>query len=82
MPGGFRLPPSKQNVDWLDDDTLILDRDWGPGTMTESGYGFIVKTLERGQSLEQATEVFRGTAEDVAASALGAARPAGGPPRR
>jgi prolyl oligopeptidase len=66
--GGFRLPHSKQNVDWLNDDTLILDRDWGPGTMTESGYGFIVKTLKRGQSLDQAIEVFRGKPSDVSVS--------------
>jgi prolyl oligopeptidase len=52
--GGFNLTRSKQGVDWLDDDTLILNRDWGPGTMTESGYGFIVKTLKRGKPLEAA----------------------------
>jgi prolyl oligopeptidase len=63
--GGFSLPRSKQNADWLDDDTLILSRDWGPGTMTASGYPFVVKTLKRGQSLDQATEVFRGKPEDV-----------------
>jgi prolyl oligopeptidase len=63
--GGFSLPRSKQAADWLDDDTLILSRDWGPGTMTASSYPFVVKTLKRGQSLDQATEVFRGKPEDV-----------------
>ena len=66
--GGFRLPESKQDVAWLDADTLILTRDWGPGTTTESGYGFVVKTLKRGQSLDQAVEVFRGDVKDVSAS--------------
>ena len=66
--GGFKLPRSKQDVDWLDDDTLILARDWGPGTMTASSYPFIVKTLKRGQSLDQATEVFRGKSDDVGVS--------------
>ena len=66
--GGFRLPESKQTVEWLDADTLILTRDWGPGTTTESGYGMVVKTLKRGQSLDQATEVFRGDVKDVSAS--------------
>src|SRR5579871_5693671 len=51
VPGGFDLPHSKQNVDWLDDDTLLVARDWGPGTMTASGYPFVVKTLRRGQAL-------------------------------
>src|SRR5579871_2772942 len=65
VPGGFDLPHSKQNVDWLDDDTLLVARDWGPGTMTASGYPFVVKTLRRGQALADAHEVFRGTPADV-----------------
>ena len=68
--GGFSLPRSKQTADWLDDATLILSRDWGPGTMTASGYPFVVKTLKRGQSLDQATEVFRGKPEDVSVDAV------------
>jgi len=67
--GGFALPRGKQSADWLDGDTLIVTRDWGPGTMTTSGYGFVVKTLRRGQDLAQATEVFRGQPTDVAADA-------------
>jgi prolyl oligopeptidase len=63
--GGFSLSRSKQTVDWLDDDTLIVSRDWGPGTMTASSYPFVVKVLKRGQTLDQATEVFRGKPEDV-----------------
>jgi len=66
--GGFNLPRSKQTADWLDDDTLIVARDWGPGTMTASSYPFVVKTLKRGQSLDQATEVFRGKSDDVGVS--------------
>jgi prolyl oligopeptidase len=65
VPGGFVLPHSKQNVDWLDKDTLLVARDWGPGTMTESSYAFVVKSLKRGQSLDQAVEIYRGTAKDV-----------------
>ncbi|MDP1738522.1 MAG: prolyl oligopeptidase family serine peptidase [Caulobacter sp.] len=68
VPGGFRLPEGKQTVEWLDADTLIMTRDWGPGTTTESGYGMVVKTLKRGQTLDQAVEVFRGETRDVSAS--------------
>ena len=32
----------------LDADTLIVGRDWGPGTTTASGYPFIIKRLRRG----------------------------------
>jgi prolyl oligopeptidase len=67
VPGGFVLPHGKQTVDWLDDDTLIVARDWGPGTMTEAGYPFVVKTLKRGQGLDQAVEVYRGKPTDVSA---------------
>ena len=66
--GGFRLPKGKQDVAWLGADTLILAREWGPGTMTESGYAFVIKTLKRGQPLDQAREVFRGTPKDVGVS--------------
>ena len=66
VPGGFHLTHSKQSADWLDDDTLIVTRDWGPGTMTASGYGFVVKSLKRGQALDKALEVYRGQASDVA----------------
>ena len=65
--GGFVLPHSKQNVAWLDKDTLLVARNWGPDTMTQSGYPFVVKLWKRGTPLEQAKEVFRGTPSDVSA---------------
>jgi prolyl oligopeptidase len=57
---GFTLPHSKQGVSWVDKDTLLVDRDWGAGTMTNSGYAFVVKRWKRGTPLDSATEVFRG----------------------
>jgi prolyl oligopeptidase len=68
--GGFNLPEGKQSVSWLDKDTVIVSRDWGEGTLTKSGYAFVAKTLKRGQKLEEATEIFRGSAEDVQAGAF------------
>lgn len=65
--GGFDLPASKQNAGWIDADTLIVSRDWGDGTLTKSGYPFVVKILKRGQSLGEAREIFRGTPEDIGA---------------
>ena len=65
---GFRLPRGKQDIDWVDKDTLIVGREWGPGTLTESGYPFVIKTLGRGQALDAAHEVFRGNAKDVGVS--------------
>ena len=63
--GGFVLPHSKQQVAWEDPDTLLVARDWGPGSLTASGYPFIVKRLRRGQALDQAVEVTRGTPADI-----------------
>ncbi|OYW34483.1 MAG: S9 family peptidase, partial [Brevundimonas sp. 12-68-7] len=64
VPGGFNIPEGKHRIDWLDADTLLVATDFGPDTLTESGYPFIVKTLKRGQTMAQATEVFRGSASD------------------
>jgi len=68
--GGFLLSQSKTSVDWLDDDTLILTRDFGPESLTESGYGYVIKTLKRGQTLDQSAEVYRGERTDVSAAPM------------
>jgi prolyl oligopeptidase len=66
---GFVLPTSKQDVTWVDKDTLLVARDWGPGTMTTSGYPFVVKLWKRGTPLDQAKEIYRGKQSDVGANA-------------
>jgi prolyl oligopeptidase len=68
--GGFVLPRSKQDAAWVDKDTLLVARDWGAGTMTTSGYPFVVKLWKRGEPLEQAKEVYRGADTDVEVDAL------------
>jgi prolyl oligopeptidase len=67
--GGFSLPEGKQSATWLDADTLLVARDWGPGTMTASGYPFVLKRLRRGAPLAAAEEIFRGAADDVSVRA-------------
>lgn len=62
--GGFVLPEGKHRLEWLDRDTLLVATDFGDGTLTESGYPFIVKALKRGQTLAEATEVYRGEQGD------------------
>ena len=61
---GFILPEGKHRLEWLDRDTLLVATDFGPGTLTESGYPYIVKALKRGQTLAQATELYRGDIGD------------------
>jgi len=65
--GGFAFPTAKQDVAWLDAETLLVARDWGPGTLTRSGYPFVVKKVIRGRSLDQALEIYRGSPDDVRA---------------
>jgi prolyl oligopeptidase len=68
---GFVAPESKQNSDWLDANNLLIGRDWGPGSMTASGYPMIVKRWTRGQPLDQAVEVYRGRPEDISVQGFG-----------
>jgi prolyl oligopeptidase len=63
--GGFTLPEARTFVDWLDADTIYVASDFGPGTLTPSGYPRQVKRLRRGQALADARLVFEGGAEDV-----------------
>ena len=62
---GFQLPRGKQSVGWVDKDTLLVARDWGPGTMSESGYPITVREWKRGEPMENARQVFRGETRDI-----------------
>jgi prolyl oligopeptidase len=62
--GGFLMPRGKQRLAWLDEDTLLIGRDWGPGTMSEAGYPITIRKWKRGTPLESAVEVYRGDAKD------------------
>ncbi|HEX7800588.1 MAG TPA: S9 family peptidase, partial [Asticcacaulis sp.] len=64
---GFALPEGKQTATWRDADTLYVTREWAPGEVTASGYAYVTRALKRGQSLDQAVEIFRGDKADVSA---------------
>jgi prolyl oligopeptidase len=66
--GGFRLARAKQNVDWIDADTLIVGRPTSSDDTTESGYAATLKLFKRGQDWAQAQEVFRGERKDTMVS--------------
>jgi prolyl oligopeptidase len=68
LPKGFSLPEGKQNVSWIDKDALYVSREWETGMMTNSGYPYVTKRLERGQRLEDAVTVFAGEKTDIMAS--------------
>ena len=62
---GFLAPESKGGVDWKDKDTIYIAQDFGPGTMTTSGYPRIVKEWKRGTPLSAAKVIYEGKETDV-----------------
>ena len=67
--GGFELAEAKSRVAWEDHDTVLVGTDFGPGSLTESGYPRIVKRWRRGESLADAPTLFTGAPDDVLVSA-------------
>ncbi|MGW0183586.1 prolyl oligopeptidase family serine peptidase, partial [Nocardia sp. NPDC003345] len=67
--GGYFLPEAKSRIGWIDIDSVYVGTDFGPGSLTESGYPRIAKRWRRGTALESAETVFEGAATDVAVSA-------------
>ncbi len=64
---GFRLEEAKHWVTWADEDTLYVGTDFGPGSLTDSGYARTARRWRRGEPLTEAPEVFAGEKTDVAA---------------
>jgi prolyl oligopeptidase len=67
--GGYFLPEAKLSVAWRDKDTIYVATDFGPGTMTKSGYPRIVKEWKRGSPIAEAKMVFEGPESDVGSNA-------------
>jgi prolyl oligopeptidase len=63
--GGFELPVAKSNVGWLDENTIYVGTDFGPGSMTESSYPRIAKRWVRGTPLSAAKTVYEGKPTDM-----------------
>jgi len=64
--GGFEAPEAKSRVEWIDANTLYIGSDFGPGSLTDSGYPRTVRRWQRGQQMSEASTVFEGQASDVA----------------
>jgi prolyl oligopeptidase len=62
---GFLLPESKGDAEWRDRDTLYIGRDFGPGSMTSSGYPRIVKEWKRGTPMSEARVMMECKETDV-----------------
>jgi prolyl oligopeptidase len=67
---GFRLPEAKGGVSWIDQDHIYVSTDFGPGSMTTSGYPRISRLWTRGTPLAAATTVYEGKPTDMSVSAF------------
>jgi len=65
--GGFELPEAKSAISWIDDNTVFVGTDFGPGSMTDSGYPAIVKLWKRGTALSDAKTIYQSDKKSVAA---------------
>jgi prolyl oligopeptidase len=63
---GFVMEESKGGASYWDENTLIVSSDFGPGSMTTSGYARQVKLWKRGTQLKEAQLLFEGETTDVA----------------
>jgi len=63
--GGFYHNESKGGASWLDENTILIARDFGEGSLTTSGYARTVKKWIRGTTIEKAELIFEGDSTDV-----------------
>jgi prolyl oligopeptidase len=68
--GGFTLPEAKSRVAWRSRDSLFVASDFGPGSLTTSGYPRTVREWARGTDLAAAPLVYEGRVEDMAVGAF------------
>jgi len=62
---GFILPEAKSIIQWIDKDSVFVGTDFGPDSLTESGYPSIVKIWKRNTPLAKAKLILRGNKKSV-----------------
>jgi prolyl oligopeptidase len=67
---GFTVSEAKTDIGWIDADQIYVGTDFGPGSLTTSGYPRVVKQWRRGTPLAEATVVYEGKPDDVAVHAF------------
>jgi prolyl oligopeptidase len=63
---GFQVPEAKGSISWKDVNTLYVQTNFGPNSLTDSGYPRVTRLWQRGMPLRTARTVFEGSATDVA----------------
>ncbi len=67
---GYALPEAKSQLSWRGPESVFVGTDFGPGSLTRSGYPRIVKEWKRGTPLAEAAVVFEARPDDMSASAF------------
>ena len=67
--GGFTLPEAKSRVAWRSADSLFVATDFGPGSLTASGYPRTIREWTRGTPLPTAPLVYEGQPDDMSVTA-------------
>ena len=67
--GGFALPEAKSRVAWRSADSLFVATDFGPGSLTDSGYPRTIREWTRGTPLAAAPLVYEGQPDDMSVTA-------------
>ena len=63
--GTFITDEAKQEVEWIDPDTVMIGTDFGAGSMTESGYPNQVRVWKRGYDLGTSKVIHEGNRSDM-----------------
>lgn len=66
--GGFEVAEAKTRIGWIDQDRVWIGTDFGPGSMSPSGYPLQVRRWRRGTPLQDAELVYEGRPSDLSAS--------------
>ena len=67
---GYYVPEAKGSANWAPNDQVLVATDFGPGTLTSSGYPRTVRLWSRGGELRDADVVLEGEESDVSVGAF------------
>ena len=67
---GFSLPEAKGGAGWVDRNSVFVQTDFGPGSMTDSGYPRIGKLWKRGTPLADARTIYEGRSTDMSVAVI------------
>jgi prolyl oligopeptidase len=69
---GFYISESKGSATWVDKDNIVVATDFGPGTMTTSGYPCTARLWKRGSAIGNAVKIAQGDTTDMGLFVSGA----------